>query len=73
MKPKSSSKIQSKKTKAEEKALDTTNATWGGSTITSENEGEKSPGSSVSLPSAILAELTHNDSTLPTASALAGP
>ena len=71
VKPKPSIKSQSRKTKTEEqKALDTTNATWGGSTVT--EEGEKSPGSSVSLPSAILADLTHHDSTLPTASALAG-
>ena len=71
VKPKSNAKSQSRKTKTEEqKALDTTNATWGGSTIT--DEREKSPGSSVSLPSAILADLTLHDSTLPTASAFAG-
>ena len=71
VKAKSSVKSQSGKTKGDEKALDTTNATWGGSTVT--EEGEKSPGSSVSLPSAILADLTHHDSTLPTTSAFAGP
>jgi hypothetical protein len=66
-------KGQSRKTtKGDEKALlDTTNATWGGSTVT--EEGEKSPGSSVSLPSAVLADLTHHDSTIPTISAFAGP
>ena len=70
-KAKPSVKSQSRKTKGDEKALlDTTNATWGGSTVT--EEGEKSPSSSVSLPSGILAELTHHDSTLPTASAFAG-
>ena len=69
-----SSKGQSKRSKAEEKALDTTTATWGGSTLPSEvEEGEKSPrsGSSVSLPSEILADITQ-DSILPNASALAG-
>ena len=56
----------------EDKAADTTAATWGGSTVTSEiEEGEKSPASSASLPSAILADTTQ-DSILPNASALAG-
>ena len=74
VKSKPTVKGQPRRNRAEEKALDTTTATWGGSTLPSEiEEGEKSPGSgsSVSLPSAILADMTQ-DSILPNASALAG-
>lgn len=71
--PKAGGRGQSRRTRqgAEEKAADTTTATWGGSTLASEIEGEKSPASSTSLPSAIFANVTQ-DSILPNASALAG-